>query len=108
MGEPIPMRRAPKTRSLDEIATELEELVYSMARSLVDQPAEIIVTRAVNPSGFIAFEVTTAESDGGSLLGKRGSLADAQRTVLMAAAAARKVRVSVQYMSAARDSIGRH
>lgn len=97
MGETVPMKKKPKT--LDQAAGELEAMLSSMARSIVDHPDQITIHRAVNPSGFIAFEVICIESDAGTLLGRHGSHADMMRKLLLAAASARKVRVSVQFMS---------
>lgn len=100
----IPMRRA---KSLEQSVDELEAVLASMAKSLVDHPAEIVINRAVNPSGFVAFEVTCREQDAGTLVGKRGSHAEAMRTLLLACAAARKIRVTVQFMSDQQDRLGR-
>ncbi|MCZ2109742.1 MAG: KH domain-containing protein [Dehalococcoidia bacterium] len=98
MGEPVPMKKMKK--SLDEAVDELEFLLSTMAKSIVDHPADIVIGRAVSPTGFVAFEVTCREEEAGSLVGKRGANAEAIRSLLMAAAAARGIRVTVQLMSA--------
>jgi predicted RNA-binding protein YlqC (UPF0109 family) len=105
MGEPIPMKQKPKT--LDQLADELEAMLRPMAQALVDHPEDVIVHRAVSPSGFIAFEVVCRESDAGTLVGRRGSLADAMRLLLTSAAAARKIRATVQFMSDQNDRMPR-
>ncbi len=101
MGDAVAMTKKPRT--LDQAADELESMLEVMSKSLVDHPSEIVVHRAVNPSGFVAFEVMCREQDAGTLVGKRGMHAEAMRTLLLAAAAARKVRVSVQFMSDQHD-----
>lgn len=105
MGEPIPMKSKPKT--LEQLADELQGMLAPMAGALVDHPEDVVIHRAVSPSGFIAFEVTCRESDAGTLVGRRGSLADAMRMLLTSAAAARKVRVTVQFMSDQHDRLAR-
>jgi predicted RNA-binding protein YlqC (UPF0109 family) len=99
MGEPVPMKKL-KSRTLDEAVDELEFMLSTMCKSIVDHPADIVIGRAVSPTGFVAFEVTCREEEAGSLVGKRGANAEAMRLLLMAAAAARGIRVTVQLMSA--------
>lgn len=105
MGDAIPMKKKPKT--LDQIADELETMLGAMARGLVDHPEDVVIQRAVNSTGFVAFEVTCRESDAGTLVGRRGALADAMRQLLISAAAARKIRASVQFMSNQFDGLSR-
>ncbi len=102
MGDTVAMKQQ-KPKTLDQAADELETMLSAMVRSLVDHPADIVIHRAVNPSGFVAFEVTCREGDTGTLLGTRGKHAEAMRTLLLAASAARKIRVSVQFMSDQHD-----
>ena len=83
---------------------ELEDMVRHMASMIVDHPNEVVVDSAIG-NGFIAFEVICEDSDAGALVGKRGKHAEAMRTLLMAAATARKIRVTVQFMSRDQDAI---
>lgn len=106
MGEAIPMKKPAQTKSLDQIVDELESMLSTMCKSIVDHPGDVVTTRAVSPTGFVAFEVTCREDEAGSLIGQRGSHADAIRLLLVAAAAARKVRVTVSIMSA-QGGVGR-
>jgi len=99
MGEPIPLQKR-YTKTLDEAVDELELLLATMCKAIVDHPADIVIQRAVSPTGFCAFEVTCREEEAGSLVGKRGCHAESIRSLMMAAAAARKIRVTVQLMSA--------
>lgn len=77
---------------------ELEHLLTTMAKCLVDNPDEIVVMPATG-DGFVHFEVRTDNSDTGTLIGKRGMHAEAIRTVMMAAGAVRRIRVSIQILS---------
>ena len=77
---------------------ELEELLEHMAKVIVDYPEEVVVNPAIG-NGFVAFEVICAPSDTGTLIGRHGKHADAIRTMLMAAGAVRKIRVTVQIVS---------
>lgn len=77
---------------------ELENMVTTMARMLVDNPSEVVVD-AARGQGFVAYEVICGERDAGSLIGQRGKHADAMRLLLMAAGAVRRIRVTVQFRS---------
>jgi predicted RNA-binding protein YlqC (UPF0109 family) len=77
---------------------ELEAMVLSMARMLVDHPDEVVVD-AARGQEFVAFEVICGERDAGSLIGQRGKHAEAMRLLLMAAGAVRRIRVTVQFRS---------
>lgn len=83
---------------------ELENMVKTMAKMLVDHPDDLVV-RTAKGDGFIAFEVVCGERDAGSLIGQRGKHAEAMRLLLMAGGAVRKVRVTVQFMSRDQDGL---
>ena len=78
--------------------TELENILMTMSRGLVDNPDEIIISPGQG-DGFIHFEVRCEDRDLGALIGKRGSHADSMRTILSASAAVRGLRVTVQFLS---------
>jgi predicted RNA-binding protein YlqC (UPF0109 family) len=83
---------------------ELENMVLTMSKMLVDCPNEIVV-RSAKGDGFIAFEVVCAERDAGTLIGSRGKHAEAMRLLLMAAGAVRRTRVTIQFMSRDQDGL---
>jgi uncharacterized protein len=83
---------------------ELETMVSTMAKMLVDYPDEIVVDTA-RGNGFVAFEVICGERDAGSLIGQRGKHAEAMRMLLMAAGAVRRIRVTVQFRSRDQDGL---
>jgi len=100
MGDPSPVKKQLQPKTLDQAVDELELLLGTMCKSIVDHPGDIVIERAISQTGFVAFEVTCREEEAGSLVGKRGAHADSIRSLMMAAAAARKIRVTVQLMSA--------
>lgn len=62
------------------------ELVEYLAKSLVDDPAQVKITeKALNDT--VILELTVAEGDMGKVIGKQGRIAKAIRTVVKAASA---------------------
>jgi uncharacterized protein len=64
----------------------MEELVAAIARSLVDQPDQVNVSR-LDDEETITIELSVAAEDLGKVIGKQGRTARALRTVLAASAA---------------------
>ncbi len=63
----------------------MEELVATVARSLVDQPEQVQVRR-IDEEDTVAIELAVATEDLGKVIGKQGRTARALRTLLAAAA----------------------
>jgi predicted RNA-binding protein YlqC (UPF0109 family) len=63
-----------------------KDLVEYIAKSLVDDPAQVSVSVVEGEKSTI-LELKVAEDDIGKVIGKHGRIAKAIRTVLMAAAA---------------------
>ena len=61
-----------------------KELVEYIARSLVDQPDEVVVNTIEGEKSTI-LELKVAEDDIGKVIGKHGRIAKAVRTILSAA-----------------------
>ena len=62
------------------------ELVEYLAKSLVDDPAQVKITeKTLNDT--VILELTVAEGDMGKVIGKQGRIAKAIRTVVKAASA---------------------
>lgn len=62
----------------------MKELVTYLARALVDHPDEVRVSQVEGEKSII-LELAVASSDMGKVIGKRGRVAKALRTVVKAA-----------------------
>mgnify|MGYP006273836095 FL=1 len=72
----------------------MEELIQYIAESIVDDPSEVSVNR-VEDDNSIIIELSVADEDMGKVIGKRGRIAKAIRTVVNAAAAKEGTKVKV-------------
>ncbi len=63
----------------------MRELVEYLAKSLVDQPDQVVVPETEGPEAVIV-ELNVAPEDMGKVIGKQGRIAKAIRTVVKAAA----------------------
>ncbi len=68
----------------------MRELVEYMARQLVDDPAAVTVEE-MRHGDRVVFRLHVAEGDMGRVIGRRGRIADAMRTLLKVAAAQQRV-----------------
>jgi predicted RNA-binding protein YlqC (UPF0109 family) len=73
----------------------MKELVEFMAKSLVDNPAAVIVNE-VEEEQSIILKLTVAPEDMGKIIGKQGRIAKAIRTVIKAVAVKQNKRVIVE------------
>lgn len=64
----------------------LQELVLQMVQQLVDTPAEVAVS-ATEGQHTVILKVRVAPTDVGKVIGKKGRIADALRTIVSGAAA---------------------
>lgn len=87
-----------KPQRHEDAVEDLEEMLRAMSCRLVDRPDEVVVLPA-RGTDFCAFEVRCHDDDLGALIGRRGAHAEAMRLLLSAAAMARKLRVTVQFLS---------
>ena len=67
----------------------MQELVEYIARSLVDDPSQVRVTE-VEGASMIVYELHVAPEDMGRVIGKKGRVANAMRTLLRVASARQK------------------
>lgn len=72
----------------------MKELVEVIAKSLVDNPDEVVVTETVSPKEIVV-DLKVAQSDMGKVIGKQGKIAKAIRVVVRAAAAKEEKKVVV-------------
>ena len=73
----------------------MKELVEVIAKSLVDHPDEVVVTERESDRTLIV-ELTVAKSDMGKVIGKKGRIAKAIRSVVKASAIRENQRVVVE------------
>ena len=73
----------------------MKELVEVIAKALVDNPDEVVVTESENDDELV-IELKVAPSDMGKVIGKQGRIARALRTVVRAAATKENKKVIVE------------
>ena len=75
----------------------MKELVEVIAKALVDNPDEVVVTES-EKEDEIVIELKVASSDMGKVIGKQGRIAKAIRSVVKAASSRleKKVMVEIQ------------
>jgi uncharacterized protein len=73
----------------------MKELLEYLARGLVEHPDEVEVRETEEDDGTIVLELSVADDDYGSVIGRGGRTAGALRTVIKAAAVKDKRRVFV-------------
>ena len=74
----------------------MKELVETIALALVDKPSEVVVTEA-EENDEIVVTLHVAEDDMGKVIGKKGRIAKAIRSVVKAASSKsdKKVKVDI-------------
>ena len=73
----------------------MKELVEVIAKALVDNPDEVVVTEK-NEGRNTVIELHVAASDMGKVIGKQGRIAKAIRSVVKAASSKENMRVDVE------------
>ena len=73
----------------------MKELVEVIAKSLVDNPDEVVVTENVKER-VIVLELRVAQTDMGKVIGKQGRIAKAIRSVVKAAASKEDKKIVVE------------
>ncbi len=73
----------------------MKQLVNVIARALVDNPDQVIVTETDEDSKIL-LELKVASSDMGKVIGRQGRIAKAIRTVLKASATKEDKHVSLE------------
>ena len=72
----------------------MKELVEVIAKALVDNPNEVVVTEKRDGKNIV-IELHVAQSDMGKVIGKQGKIAKAIRSVVKAAATNEHVDVEI-------------
>ena len=73
----------------------MKELVEVIAKALVDNPEEVVVTEK-DEGKNITIELHVAADDMGKVIGKQGRIAKAIRSVVKAASSKENLRVDVE------------
>jgi hypothetical protein len=76
----------------------MKELVEYLVKALVDKPDEVKISQTEGESVTI-LEIRVASDDAGKVIGKDGRIANAIRTIVKAAGAKNKKRVTVEIMT---------
>ena len=73
----------------------MKELVEVIAKALVDNPDEVVVTEKGSGKN-ITVELHVAAEDMGKVIGKQGRIAKAIRSVVKAASSKKNIKVDVE------------
>ncbi len=73
----------------------MKELVEVIAKALVDNPEEVVVTEKKDGRN-IMIELHVAPSDMGKVIGKQGRIAKAIRAVVKAASTRENIKIDVE------------
>lgn len=75
----------------------MEDLIAYIAKSLVDDPTQVTVSRRIS-SGTVIIELRVAQEDTGRVIGKGGQVANAMRSLLRASSENRADRVVLKIL----------
>lgn len=75
----------------------MKELVEVIAKALVDNPEEVVVTESGDDKE-VTIQLTVAQSDMGKVIGKNGRIAQSIRAVVKAAASKDDRKINVKIM----------
>ena len=73
----------------------LKDLTFAMARAVVSDPDQVRV-KAIKAETVILLELSVAPDDMGRVIGKKGAMANAMRTLLRVSAAKEGKRVNLE------------
>lgn len=77
----------------------MKELVEFIVKALVDKPEAVVISQTEGEN-VIILEIKVATEDVGKVIGREGRIANAIRTVVKAAGAKHKKRVTVEIVPA--------
>lgn len=63
----------------------MKEIIETIARKIVDEPDKVVVREIVEEDDKILIELDVAEEDKSRVIGKKGKIAGAMRTILKSA-----------------------
>ena len=74
----------------------MKELVEFIAKSIVEEPDEVLVTERSGDDGRVIVRLEVADADKGKVIGRHGRVAESIRTVLRVAAVKGGTRASLE------------
>jgi predicted RNA-binding protein YlqC (UPF0109 family) len=103
MSEPFEPEDADDVEAAEAAEAEPEvararAVLEHTVRAVVSQPDDVSVNVSRTRSGAVALDVSVAPGDMGRVIGKRGRVAQAIRTVVRAAASRDGVPVEVEFL----------
>ena len=75
----------------------MKELIEYIARAIVNEPDEVVVTQEPGDVGT-TFKLQVAYEDKGRVIGRQGRVAEAMRTLLRVTAAKQGTRATLQIL----------
>lgn len=78
----------------------MKELLEYLAKGLVEHPEDVRINEVHEDDGTLVLELSVADGDYGSVIGRGGRTAGALRTVIKAATAKEQRRVFVDIVDA--------
>ena len=75
----------------------MKELIEYIAKAIVDQPDDVVVTEETDDQG-VRLKLQVADEDKGRVIGKQGRVAEAMRTLLRVTAAKQGTRVTLEIL----------
>ena len=78
----------------------MKELLEYLAKGLVEHPEDVRINEVQEDDGTLVLELSVADGDYGSVIGRGGRTAGALRTIIKAATAKDKRRVFVDIVDA--------
>ena len=76
----------------------MKQLVENIVKALVDYPEKVVINVTIGEC-IVILEISVAPEDIGKVIGKEGRIANAIRTVAIAAAAKNDKKVTVEIMT---------
>ena len=67
--------------------SSLKNVVETMVTSIVDNPERVSILESTQEDGVVLFQIQVAKDDAGKLIGRKGRVASALRTISKAAGA---------------------
>jgi len=74
----------------------VKEVLYDIVRSIIGEDCEIEISERIDDNGFTVLKLSVPKEDMGKVIGRKGKIAKAIRTVMKACASRQEKKVSVE------------